>query len=263
MIQKIVAILADADGTLITHGDLKNFPQELPQVISRVREAGVLFNLASGRPHFEQELLFRYLIGEQYKEGEAILSEGALLQFHGSSVVYNMGGLTSDQKREIDIYMSEHKLDLGLVRQNNNEKYQAQTGRVTPRFIAEGITDRDLLEKAYAQIKPAIETQFPGVEVGISADAVDIFQSGVTKASVTQKYSEVMGIALDQVVAIGDSGNDMPMFDVVGNAGGLVIYVGENPHQEKIVRGYKQYFIPNQKGPLGTIEALEYILRGI
>ena len=48
----------------------------------------------------------------------------------------------------------------------------------------------------------------------------------------------------------------MAMLELVGNAGGLVIYVGKNPEQEKIVRTYRNHYIPQQRGIIGTVESL-------
>lgn len=259
----IKGILADADGTLITGGKLDRSPAELIDAVRHIRERGILFNLASGRPHFEQLQIWQHLVGAEAKPQEAILSEGALLQFHNDNKVYNTGGLTREEITAINAYLRDKNLDEGMVPQNNNDKYQAQTGRVTPSFILEGVTNKALLKAAYRRIKPAIEAEFPGVEVCMSADAVDIFKAGVTKAGVTRKYSEVTGIPLHELAAIGDSGNDMPMLREIGINGGLAIYVGENPEQREIVMGYKNNFIPVQTGPLGTVEALDYILGGI
>jgi HAD superfamily hydrolase (TIGR01484 family) len=260
--KKIKSILADADGTLIEGGKFDNFPPKLKRVIADVRSSGVLFNLASGRPLFEQEILYNILIGEENKNPEeGILYEGSALKLFDRDKPFVLGGLTKEQVQEIKAFIAEHHLCDGLLPQSNNEKYETQTGYVTPTFITDGKTDSILLQNRFVPAKEKIESQFPYAEVSLSADAIDVFARGITKAKPTAKYSEVTGIPLGQIAVFGDSGNDMPMFEVVGKEDGLVVYVGTNPEQEETIRTYKHHFIPEQKGPLGTIQGLEYILR--
>jgi len=259
---QIYAFLADADGTLIEGGRLDNFPLELKEVIKKVRQSEILFNLASGRPFFEQEILYQKLIAPSLpKYHEGILYEGSGVKLFGDSISHILGGLSQEQLKDIEEYLHRHNLTEGLVHQPNNDKYETLTGYVTPTFISEGKTNTVLLEQRFQQVKPEIETAFPYTEVSMSADAIDIFAKGLTKARPTLKYSELTGIPLNRIAAIGDSGNDMPMLEVVGKARGLAIYVGENPEQIETIKRYKHHFIPNHKGPKGTIEGLEFILK--
>ena len=258
---KIRAILSDVDGTLIEGGKLNHFSLDLKEAIKEARETGILFNLASGRPYFEQKQLYQLLIEPDIPDSnEGILYEGAgIILFGGSTNL--LGGLSKEQREEIEQYLQQHNLVEGLTHQANNEKYETKTGYVTPTFISEFKTNAVLLEQQFQKIKPAVEKEFPFAEVSISADAVDIFAKGLTKGRQTINYSELTGIPLNQIAAIGDSGNDMPMLEVIGKARGLVIYVGNNSDQIETVRKYKRHFIPKHKGPKGAIEGLEYILK--
>jgi len=260
--KQIKSILADADGTLIEGGKFHNFPLELKGAIADVRSSGVLFNLASGRPFFEQEILYDLLIGNETKNPqEGILYEGSSLKMFDRDEHFVLGGLTRKQIQEIESFAEENNLFIGLVPQANNSDYQTTTGYLTPTFISKGRTDSALLQSRFPATKDAIERQFSYAEVSMSADAIDVFARGVTKAKPTAKYSEVTGIHLDQIAVFGDSGNDMPMFEVVGKEGGLTVYVGTNPGQEEIIRSYKHHFIPEQRGPLGAVKGIEYILK--
>ena len=258
---KIRAILSDVDGTLIEGGKLNHFSLDLKEAIKEVRETGILFNLVSGRCYFEQKELYKLLTQPDIpKSNEGILFECAGIRLFGGST-HLLGGLSKEQREEIQSYLQNKDLVGELVPQANNHKYEAQTGYVTPTFLSEGKTDRVILEQQFQKIKPAVEKEFPHAEVSISADAIDIFAKGLSKARPTIKYSELTGIALNQMAVIGDSGNDMPMLEVVGRARGLAIYVGNNLDQIEIIKKYKQNFIPKHKGPEGTIEGLEYILK--
>ncbi len=257
----IKAILADIDGTLIEGGNLQTVHPVLKEVVWKVRNTGILFSLASGRPFFEQEAFHRLLIEpDTYRPGEGIIYEGSCVRLLGYDEVYQLGGLTREQLREINQFAEEQGLFTEMVPQQHDDRYETATGRVTPTFISEGRTDSELLERTFLKVKPVFEERFPFVEVLMSADAIDIYAKGMTKAPPTRKYAEISGIPLKHIAAIGDSGNDMPMLDVVGQAGGLAIYVGRRPEQEEIVRQYANHFIPQQRGVFGTVEALEYII---
>lgn len=257
----IHAILADADGTLIEGGNIYYIESSLQEVIQQAREKGILFSLASGRPYFEQEPLHRLIRGSStYLPGEGILYEASCVRLFGSEMSHRLGGLSQEQIKDVKDFASRQELFAGMVSQANNKQYETTTGYVTPTFRTAGKTDFSLLQQTYNQVKPILEDRFPFLEVVMSADAIDINAKGVTKALPTKKYAKLTGISLDEIAAIGDSGNDMPMLDVVGKAGGLAIYVGKKKEQEEIVRGYTHHFIPEQKGPLGTAEAIGYIL---
>ncbi|MEK6900490.1 MAG: HAD-IIB family hydrolase [Nanoarchaeota archaeon] len=258
----INSILADIDGTLIEGGDLSKVNPALKQAIKEVRAAGVLFSLASARPWFEQEPFHASLLSpDSYKVGEGISYEASCVRLLGSADSYRLGGLSSEQIKEVERFIAEQGLFTGMVHQANNERYETTTGYVTPTFRSEGKTDIELLERTYALVKPLLEGRFPFLEAVMSADAVDINAKGVTKAKPAQKYAELAGISLADIAAIGDSGNDMPMLDLIGKAGGLAVYVGKKAEQEAIVRKYAHHFIPERKNVLGTVEALQYILR--
>jgi len=258
---KIKAILADIDGTLTDGGNIKMVNPALKKAIKGVRDVGVLFSLASARPWFEQEAFHQLLISpEWYKQGEGILYEASCVRLLGSTESYRLGGLTKEQIEAVEKFAAERQLFTEMVHQANNDRYETTTGYVTPTFISEGRTNSELLERTYQRVKPILEAQFPFLEAVMSADAIDINAKGVTKAKPTRKYAEITGIPLENMAAIGDSGNDMPMLDLVGKTGGLAVYVGKKPEQEAAVRKYDRHFIPKQKGVMGTVEAFRYIV---
>lgn len=258
----IRAIVADIDGVLAEGGNLSLVSPALKKAIRAVRQKGILFSLASGRPFFEQEQFHQLLIApDTYKAREAILYEASSVRFLGAKESYQLGGLTKKQIQEIEHFAVEQKLFIGMVRQANGDRYETTTGYVTLPFITDGRTDVELLERTYQRVKPILEKRFPFSEVCMSADAIDIYAKGVTKAKPLKKYAELTSIPLEQIAVIGDSGNDMPMLEVVGNAKGLAIYVGTKSEQEKIVMGVACHYIPKQKGILGTVEGLTYLLR--
>ncbi|GEM_PF-3475796 len=265
MQKPIEVILADIDGTLIEGGDLHRSDSLLRRYIGNARKEGICFTLSSGRCFPEQYTFFLGLINpDKPHQNEGILyEESALRLFNqngnaGKPII--LGGLTPEQVKEINAFADEIGLYDGLANQENCWDYQHMIGYVTPTFITEGRTNSDLLRRKHTQIKAALEKRFPFVEVTRSADAVDIKSKEVSKAKQVQLYSELTGIPLEQMAYFGDSGNDLPAIRKIGHAGGYVVYVGKDPEEEKEVRHLPNYFIPERRGPLGTVMGIENIL---
>lgn len=262
--KQIQAVLADIDGTLIESGDLHEVDHDLKKAIREIRNYKINFVLASGRPYFEQEDFFKLITDDARplpKEG--VIYEASCVRLYESPEVHRSGGLTREQINEILAFAESQQLFGEMIPQENNERYEVTSGYVTPSFRKGGRTDEALLEKTFQRVKPALEERFPYLEVIMSSNAIDLGAKGITKALPTQKYSEVTGIPLEHIVAIGDSANDLPMLEVVGKAGGGVVYVGTKPEQEQMVRTYARHLILQQRGPAGTAEALRELIEQI
>ncbi|MBI2573102.1 HAD family phosphatase [Candidatus Woesearchaeota archaeon] len=257
------AILADIDGTLIENGNISSVHAELQTLIQQFRSTGVLFSLCSGRALAEQRLFYGLLLGENKPhETEAILYESSSIYFPQSRQSHQCGGLTKSQMSAVQKFIVEKNLLDGLVEQENSETYQTSLGYVTPSFFAHSPGDRVLLTQVFLRVKPILEKEFSFLRVVQSADAIDILAKGIHKGLVVEAYSRRTGIALSQMVVIGDSGNDLEMFEIVGKAGGMVAYVGNDIEQEKFVQKFHNAYIPQKRGVEGTINVLKFIFNG-
>jgi len=233
-----------------------------------MRESDILFNLASGRPLFEQEKLFRIITNNEIppKPLEGILYEASAVKLWNDNQKYRVGGLNAEQIDQIESFSTQHGLFTGMVPQSNNRRYETQLGYVTPTFRTIGETDKQLLETVYTQVKPIIELEFPFAQVEMSADAVDIMAKGVSKDKPTLEYARVTGISLDHVAAIGDSGGDMGMLREVARVAGRVAYVGENETHIRELQSIALRFTDGRfietknKGPEGAVEFVRAIL---
>lgn len=254
----IKAVFADADGTVIENNNLSSLLPELKEAIKQLRVEGILFNLASGRSYHSLKVLYHHLIApEQPKLLEGIVYEASAVRLFGRQEHHVLGKFSAVQKREIMAHAEEKNLFSGLILSRLNKLYLSY---LTPAFLYGKGTDKILLQEKFQEAKMVLEHRFPYLRVMRSADAVDITVKGITKANAVRKYSELTGLIFSRMAAIGDSGNDLPMFEVVGKNRGLVIYVGKNPEEEKIVREYEHHFIPQFPGPLGTVQGIGYIL---
>lgn len=260
---QIKSILADCDGTVIEHGKINGYHPKLPEILQQARNSGLAFSLASGRDYYFLEKLHQSLVGSPIKN-EGILYESCCLRLFGNHESYILGGLTSQQVKDIRNFVRQQdKSFLQGLAHLPEDQCETVVSWVTEEFARRGPTNFEVLERQYQIIKPIIEPEFPYTKVIMTSDAIDIEGKDVSKAQATQKYSELTGIPLHQIAVIGDSSNDLPMFEVVGKAGGLVIYVGEHPQQEKeekIIKKYQHHFISEEKGSAGMAEGIEYIL---
>ena len=158
---KIQAILADIDGTLTEGGNIKTVDPSLRQAIKEVRDAEVLFSLASARPWFEQIAFHHLLLSpDTYRHGEGISYEASCVRLLGKTECYQLGGLSKEQIREVEQFATEQKLFTEMAHQANNECYETTTGYVTPTFISEGRTNEELLKRTYQKVKPILEERF-------------------------------------------------------------------------------------------------------
>lgn len=256
---KPIFVIADADGTLITGGAIHSVPFQLIERMALLRQEGTALALASGRPYEFLRQLHDYITGHNQKlahEG-VIYESGSYHQFGGRNVI--VGGLTTKQLAEIDIFLAQQDLS-GLVPLPETQ-FHTRRSWVTPQFAAGGLTDGQLLRHVYDALAPLVQVCFPYVQTTMSADAFDIEARGVGKGMALRPY--LVDIAVDPraCVVIGDAANDFSMFDVIGNAGGLVVYVGKDIEQAKRVESYEHHFLPSQPGPGGVVEALERILK--
>ena len=80
----------------------------------------------------------------------------------------------------------------------------------------------------------------------------DVNPRGVTKASGIASFAREMGIGIDETVAFGDGGNDVPMLE----AAGLGVAMGNASDEVKARAGYVTASVDDD----GLAQALEYIM---
>jgi len=252
-------IIADADGTLISRGDIDNCPDRLKQAIRDVREKGYLFSMASGRDLSFMRRLRESIIEEKPKEGEAILYEDVCLEIGREK--YVLGGLNPEVLERIkQFYADNGKFFEGLVPLPNNN-FTIRYSWVTEEFARGEGTNKRVLDARYDFIKRLIEERFEGVEVTKSADGIDVVRKGANKLIALERYLEILrnfGVNPEQILVIGDAKNDEGMLERIMDSGGFGALVGEDKELERRLRRFgNKLHIPENKGPLGTAEVIE------
>ena len=176
----IKAVFFDIDGTLLN--DRKNVQQSTLKAINSLKKQGIFVGVATGRgPGFVQPYLEN--LGLDFAisyNGQYIFTRDQVL-YHNQmavSTVYRLIRYANDHRREIS---------LGTA-----------SGLVGSRIIN-------------------IQNAFPCIKVTRSSPySADLISKGQSKVKGIERVGEMFGFSLDEVMAFGDSDNDIEMLSGVG-----------------------------------------------
>jgi Cof subfamily protein (haloacid dehalogenase superfamily) len=220
----------DLDGTLL--GPDKQIGPENASAVQRLREAGVIVIIASGRRH-QNSVRFQQQLG---LTGPIIACQGGLIRDGVSGNVVEAHFLAQGITRQIisdaeknDIQTIYYHLDHLYVAERHNQwidLYQSRVGEraeVLPRL--EQLDGRRALKivwygdpQVLAKIRPEISAHY--------ADQVDILSTehenlefmprGINKATALAKVAAECGVSQEQILAFGDGENDVRMLAWAG-----------------------------------------------
>ena len=111
--------------------------------------------------------------------------------------------------------------------------------------------DTNYQELASAEIA-LHRTEYPGRDLCI----LDILPAGCSKASALERLAELRGISLQQVLAIGDNWNDLPMLE----AAGQTVLMSNAPEALKELAGERGWTIGHSNDEDGVAVAIETAL---
>ncbi len=229
---KIPLVLLDLDGTII--GPDGGVSENVWQAVRAAQAAGVTIATCTGRP----------CQGAAQKIARRLGSTTPHI-FHNGALIANADGETLQAhtlapETLIELVLHARSIDATI------ELYTAQqtfVDKATPRCIhhAEvlGITviEQDLLEVAQTQpvlrahwilapeqVQAALACQPAGTQIGTATSPAlpeSIFASvtsdGISKGSAASEIATLLGYSLANVMAIGDSGSDIPALEIVGH----------------------------------------------
>lgn len=222
----LVAI--DVDGTILTK-DHRVLP-EVRQAIQEVRRVGVTVALATARSLRAMEHVLEDIGGVD----AAICFGGALTQYPTNAVPRAAATLTPDQIAEI--VATARGLDVSLALYSLREVFVDRLdARLRHEFMVTGLqgTEGDLTKLNAPIIKAlaisersdpsglhVLKDQF-GADMSVvfsHVNFLEVMRSGVSKGQAVAALRKRLGVAASDVVAIGDSENDLSMFAVAGRA---------------------------------------------
>ena len=95
-------------------------------------------------------------------------------------------------------------------------------------------------------------TEYPGRDLCI----LDILPAGCSKASALERLAEMRGISMQEVLAIGDNWNDLPMLETAGRA----VLMSNAPEQLRELAGERGWTIGPSNDEDGVAVAIEAAL---
>ena len=234
MIEKVTAVVADIDGTINVKASMPG-----PRTIAALEELhrrGILFGTASGRPLDHRTLDNAQKWGLSFPFDMAIGMNGGDLWDKDHDGVEHIMLLEAEYVREICEFMWPHdcnvivyenaydhvlvkryddKLESSVVRNNSFWEYS------TPEEM--GAKDTGKIE---CQYDPALDDVILGVvaahpfphwdSVRTFPGTVEFVKPGLDKGVALRRYAERNSIPLEQIMALGDMDNDIPMIRVAG-----------------------------------------------
>jgi Cof subfamily protein (haloacid dehalogenase superfamily) len=237
--KKIRLLIADVDGTLVTHD--KVLTERARAAVAKMRTAGIKFAITSGRPPRGMQMLI-----------EPLALTTPIAAFNGGMFIKSDLSVIEQRVLQSDVIeaametMRAYKLDTWIYRGTEwfvRERHGAHVDReewtvkfpptVVPNF--QGLT-RDVAKlvgvsddlKAVCECEAALREQFaakvhtrqsnPQRESLVSAARsqpyyLDVTHPEANKGYVVSRLSEMLGVPTDQIATIGDMPNDITMFE--------------------------------------------------
>lgn len=231
---KYKAIIADIDGTLLN--DERALTPENYQAIQTLEQNGDYFVLASGRPDAGMQEVMQacnltnnkgFLIAfnggkiMRTDTGEVLFSEGislsALTFFADYAKANNLSICSYTEEKIIADVASEGVLTEAALTAMDYQVATDMTEYFTDRFIPKAIIFGTAEEVAasLAALTPYAESQ--AVEIAISNPTfLEITGKGINKGKALYKLADLLGISIQQMIAVGDGGNDLTMIQEAG-----------------------------------------------
>jgi len=226
---RVRLVIADIDGTLVTPQKLLT-PRSM-QAVQRLKDAGILFGVTTGRPPVGTKMLVDSLPGLKFIAG---FNGGVIVRRDFS--VFKVNLLPAAAAEQVVRIILEHNMDVWLYtdtdwfvrdlkayRVDREEKTVQFPPKVTPAFA--GLYDRvtkivgisenydtvarcekDVQERCGASVSAARSQPF----------YLDVTHPNANKGEVVLLASEFSGIPPREIATIGDMANDITMFKKSG-----------------------------------------------
>ncbi|MCK3845487.1 HAD family hydrolase [Pseudomonas sp. W15Feb34] len=229
-IHPIRFVLSDVDGTLL-HPD-HSLSQRTADAIGAMREAGVLFSLASGRPpkamlHLIETFGIDVPVAG-FNGGTLVNPDGSILVAHhlpADAALVTLALFSAEPDVEVWVFadgdwlrrdppgpMMQREADglgYGPVVVESFEPYLDRVDK-----IVAASNNTQLLVELEAQLQPKVQGL---AQVSRSQPVyLDVTAMLANKGEALKTLAEHLGVPLNQTAAIGDGGNDPAMFHVAG-----------------------------------------------
>ena len=202
----IKLVVFDLDGTLAPVG--KGMLESDIELLKKIEGSGVTVAICSGKPCY-------YLCGFMRQVG---LENPVLVGENGGEIVFGVD--LPPMVNEILPYSKDAKASLKFLREGFDSLiddiwYQPNNVGLTPflkrkedfEIISQFIKDNEMFLK--------------DIVVYRHFDCFDIMPEGIDKGNGVRHLARMLGVTRDEILAVGDSINDYPMFEYAGHSFGV------------------------------------------
>jgi Cof subfamily protein (haloacid dehalogenase superfamily) len=224
--QPVKLVIADVDGTLVTHE--KVLTQRAAQSVFKLRDAGILFAVTSGRPPRGMAMLVEPL---KLNEPLAAFNGGVMTQ-PDLTTVLRQNFLPASAVEQVVQLILDHKLDAWIYTDTTWFVRDVGAPHVareqwTVKFDPEVTSDVDSLVERVAKVVgvsddlDAVARCEKDVQRACRANAsaarsqpyyLDVTHPKANKGEVVLAMSELLKIPVEEIATIGDMPNDVLMF---------------------------------------------------
>jgi Cof subfamily protein (haloacid dehalogenase superfamily) len=223
--KKIKLVAMDMDGTILDHQGHQTFISDRSkQVIKQMKAAGIITMIATGRSH---GLLKDLIVELEMQDDYHVLCNGAATLTPKGEII-NLHGIDREDCRLLIQRLSDKKIPFAA--------FDADLSFCLPHTIEthgdayrESIVKEDLNELPFitkfvvgpydhqdmAKAAEGLAISFAH-SVFVGVDYAEIWPIGLHKGTAVEAVAKLHGIELDEVLAIGDGGNDSEMLAHVG-----------------------------------------------
>lgn len=214
---EVKLVLTDIDGTLVRHGQYDP-TQAVAQAITDVQDAGVELTAATGRPYEMMEPLFDHLGFRDL----AIFDAGASIRKVGSGELVWSNWIDPDRTRQVAEVLLPHCVIID---------FYPGLKQVSPEEAKDDL--KDIVAAPYVFAFAPEDTRQPVTEalqeipnltfhIGVGSEAfpdmydIQITDKGSDKYHAVNALRKLVHSEKSQTLAIGDSTNDLPLFQNAG-----------------------------------------------
>ncbi|MGQ9412144.1 Cof-type HAD-IIB family hydrolase [Streptococcus pluranimalium] len=257
----IKAVFFDIDGTLLN--DNKRVEKATVLAIKNLKEQRILVGVATGRgPGFVQPFMDN--LGLDFAvtyNGQYIFTRDKILYQNQlpKSLIYRVIRYAGDKKREISLGTASGLVGSGLI-----EMGTSTFGQIVSRLVPKKLTKtvENSFKKIIRRIKPQnmdylktimrepvfqivlvategegqkLRDKFPQITITRSSPySIDLISHGQSKIKGIERVGDIFDFDLDEVMAFGDSENDMEMLTGVG----IGVAMGNGQDELKSIADY-------------------------
>ncbi len=237
-------VCIDVDGTLV--GSSGVVPETVWPAASALREAGVRLALASGRPAFG---IARDYATRLQSDGWHIFQSGASLMNLGTGEsrssplaaqsVQRLIARAREVGRDLELYADlEYAIESHSQRARDHATLlgvpfapRSLDSLTAPIVRAQWMVGHGEIEALRAELDPELTLSSAGSPVMPDTGFVSLTRRGIDKSSAVRTVAAAYGVALDEVMFVGDGHNDIDAMQIVG----VPVAMGNAEHATKAV----------------------------